>query len=87
MKVTTYNNGAEWEINFSHGVQTFSLEYKIEDKESAEIMAGELSYALNEFKKQEVRKFADWLKKYRGMCNHTTAEFQVRQYFGDIENE
>ena len=85
MKIRIYDTGEHWTIEFSSGVQTFALDYEADNKESAEWMANQLTTAFLKFKETEIKKFADWLKKYRGIREHTTPEFQVRKYLKDLK--
>ena len=67
MKIRIYDAGENWTIEFTHGVQTFSLDYEADDEESAEWMAEQLQAMFYKYKMETIKEFFDFVAWYSGM--------------------
>ena len=67
MKVIIYDNGENWKVKFTHGVQTFTLDYEADDRKSALWMAEQLIAAFEDNNKQLYESFLKFVVWYSGM--------------------
>ena len=72
MKIQTCYVGGQWVVKFSHGVQTFTLDYKADEEQNAAWMAEQLKACFdNAFENTETILYTgnmslpEWLSKER----------------------